>query len=280
MYENDINEYINVYLNSLDKSKLKTILEYSLVGGKCIRGFLVKHIIEVLNPKKLHWAPIVAVELIQAASLIIDDLPCMDNDEMRRGKPSTFKAFGEHESILTSFYMISESLRIINKGINESNNNSINMTNILLEYWCNLLGKNLVVGQLLDLKSDCEELLNIKTSNNDSFNENLIKYKTASLFSFCFVIAVLFSIEDDIKYNIEEFSQMGNAFGMMFQLMDDNKDQLTDDLYNNLILAEGKNNAKNKYNKYKNILINLLNKNNLYTEELQELIRQIDNKFM
>ena len=73
---------------------------------------------------------------------------------------------------------------------------------------------------------------------------------------------------------------MGNAFGMMFQLMDDNKDQLTDDLYNNLILAEGKNNAKNKYNKYKNILINLLNKNNLYTEELQELIRQIDNKFM
>lgn len=279
MYSNEISEYINKYLETLDKSKLKNALEYSLIGGKCIRGFIVKHIIETLNSKNIHWAPIVSVELIHAASLIIDDLPCMDNDSIRRGKPSAFKMFGQHESILTAFYMISESLKILNSSVNEIDiNKNKNITSILINYWCELLGKNLVVGQMMDLKSDYEELLNVKITNKNTFNENLITFKTSSLFSFCFIIGAMYS-DSNMVYDINDFSQMGNNFGMMFQLMDDNKDKEKDSKFNNYILSKGKEDATLKYNNHKINLIQLLNKYNLYTNKFKILIQKIDSDF-
>jgi len=92
MYSNEIKLYINEYLKKLNDSKLKSIIKYSIEDGKCIRGFIVKHILEILSEQIL-WEPIVAIELIHASSLIIDDLPCMDNDIERRGKPSTHVKF-------------------------------------------------------------------------------------------------------------------------------------------------------------------------------------------
>ncbi len=156
MYSNEIKLYIDQYLKNLGDSKLKSIIKYSIEDGKCIRGYIVKHILEILS-NQIIWEPIVAIELIHASSLIIDDLPCMDNDIERRGKPTTHVKFGERESILSAFYLISESCKIL---INCIAHNKDKFTNHfdsiihLINNWCNLLGENLVVGQLIVLNEN------------------------------------------------------------------------------------------------------------------------------
>jgi len=161
MFAAEIHPYLDEYFKTLNNTKTKKIIEYSVKGGKCIRGFIVKHILECfMGENNIPWEPIVIVELIHAASLIIDDLPCMDNDQIRRGKPSTFVKFGKHESILFSFYIISESLRLLSQGFKESDDGQCKFHSIT-EKWCELLGKNLVLGQLMDLQCDATEFFDI-----------------------------------------------------------------------------------------------------------------------
>ena len=83
-------------------SLLTEAMKYSLLGGKKLRAALVYSSAEcfaVKNSATLDFAA-AAVECIHAYSLIHDDLPCMDNDDLRRGKPSTHKKFGEAQALL------------------------------------------------------------------------------------------------------------------------------------------------------------------------------------
>lgn len=279
---NEIEPYIKTYIKQLDNSKLSKALIYSLEGGKCIRGYIVKVIMETFQDK-IFWEPIVAVELIQAASLIIDDLPSMDNDKYRRNKLSTFVVFGQNETIMTSFYMITESLRIMNSQLqNISDITKLkNTINILLTEWTTLCGKELVVGQLMDLKINVENLLNIKIDVNDNnFNEQLIKYKTSSLFSFCFIVGILFTYSENINYDIQDFKMMGFYFGMMYQLIDDYKDKDEDEKTNNFIVMLGIEKSIIKYKESKSKLIELLKKYNLNNERFICLIKLLDDKFI
>ena len=272
MFENYINNELNIYYSKINNSKIRSILQYSLEGGKCIRGFIVKHIMEKIG-KKIIWQPIASIELIHGISLIIDDLPCMDNDLIRRNKPSTFVKFGEKESILVSFYGISEAFKILFEGIN--NNKDIfpediyNKVQELLEYWNEEIGKNLIIGQMLDLCMDVEELLNINIAKD---KKNIMLYKTVSLFSFSFILGGIFSSID----NIIDFKKMGYLFGIMFQLMDDYKDMDTDENSANYFLQNGKKESIELYLNCKLQLLNLLEKYNLYTEEFKMLINKMD----
>ena len=278
MYGKEIEEYLNIYLEEKKGTKIHKIIEYSLIGGKCIRGFIVKHIQETLN-NKVNWEPIVAVELVQTASLIIDDLPSMDNDEVRRGKPSTFKVFGKNETILSSFYIVSESLRIINScalRIKLEDNKFSEKIHKLIEEWCTLLGDNLVLGQLMDLNNDYTDLFSVKPVVKNRFNEKLIEYKTSSLFSFSFILGGIFS-EQEI--DIEEYKKMGYYFGMMYQIIDDFKDRYTDKESINYVLKNGLEKSIKKFIESKNNLIVLLSRNGIYTEKFKKLINVIEQKW-
>lgn len=280
MYVEEVEPYLNKYYDTLEKSKIKDLIQHATNGGKCIRGFIVKHIIETLTNKKeeeIPWQPIASVELIHSASIVIDDLPCMDNDTYRRGKLSTFKHFGNNEAILSSYYMISETLRLIIDGLDEHENLSI--LKVLMNEWCYLLGKNLVIGQFLDLKGDAESYFNVKFSKTESVNDYIIKYKTCSLFSFSFLIGAFFSNKTD-EVAIQDFKDMGLHFGMMFQLMDDYRDKETDESYANYVLTKGLSAAVAKYKEARDSLIILLKKNNLYTDSFIELMQNIDKLFV
>ena len=272
MYDGEIIPYLEKYFTTIKSEQLRAIFKYSVVGGKCIRGFIVKHIIETLTGKNTdYWQAITCVELIHAASLIIDDLPCMDNDYMRRGKLSVFSKFGKHEAILMTFYMISESVRLINNGLPK---NTFERSQELINKWCDLLGKNLVIGQLLDLKSEIANYFKTDITN-DNFNTKIIKYKTCSLFSFAFILGLIFS---EKELDIKEFKTMGKHFGMMFQLVDDYKDINEDDEKINYVLKFGVQNTCVKYHQSKTQLIMLLKKNNLYTDKFKGLIAYMDNR--
>ena len=277
MYTNEVQPYLDVYYETLEQSKIRDLIQYATNGGKCIRGFIVKHIIETLTDKEVPWQPIVSVELIHSASIVIDDLPCMDNDTFRRGKSSTFKHFGNNESILSSYFIISETIRIIIDGLDDINNVKVFKT--LINEWCELLGKNLVIGQFLDLKGDAESYFNIKFSQTDSVNDYIIKYKTCSLFSFSFLMGAFFSNKIDPE-TIQDFKDMGLHFGMMFQLMDDYRDKDTDVPYANYVLSKGLEMAIEKYKQSRISLCILLKKHNLYTDKFINLLSNIDKLFV
>lgn len=280
MYSDEVQPYLDIYYNTLDKSKIRELIQHATDGGKCVRGFIVKHIIETLTGKtgaEVPWQPIASVELIHSASIVIDDLPCMDNDTYRRGKLSTFKHFGNNEAILSSYFMISETLRIIIDGLDGTDN--LRALKTLMNEWCELLGKNLVVGQFLDLKGDAESYFNVKFSQNDSINDYIIKYKTCSLFSFSFLVGAFFSDRADPE-SIQDFKDMGLHFGMMFQLMDDYRDKDTDVPYANYVLSKGLPKAIEKYKESRENLSLLLKKHNLYTDKFVTLMLNIDKLFV
>ena len=274
MYFQYIESDLLQYYNTIKNSKLKEILIYSLDGGKCIRGFIVKHLIETLTCKPCTtWQPIAAIELIHGVSLVIDDLPCMDNDLIRRNKPSTFARYGERQAILTSLYGISEAFNLLFIGIKElklDTNNYIDALEIMLRDWNDMIGKNLIIGQMLDLKENIEELINMKiefTSNN------IILYKTCSLFMFAFVLGGIYS---GMKINVEDYKMIGYYFGLMFQIMDDSRDCATDIKEVNIVLCKGKNESLSLYLDSKSKLLDLLNKNNIVTNEFMEMIENVD----
>jgi len=283
MFQAEIAPYLEKYFATLDKSRLSRMIRYAVADGKCIRGFIVKHIIETLTHSvPVLWEPIVCVELIHAASLIVDDLPCMDDDAMRRGKPSAFKAFGKHEAILSAFYIVSESLRFLSRSLKESPISDshdkyetlYNLQDKLLQEWCGLLGKNLVMGQLLDLQGSAEELFNTKLSG--SVDENIIKYKTCSLFSFSFVVGAVYG---GYASHISDFRDMGMHFGMMFQLLDDFKDIDEDKTSTNYVHLNGIKNAQIKYAAARLKFITLLHKHSLNTQAFADLIGAMDKRF-
>ena len=281
--ENDFNKYYNTIKNS----KLKDIIEYSLEGGKCVRSFIIKHLIETLSDKSINiWEPIVSIELIHGASLILDDLPCMDNDKIRRKKPSTFVKFGERQAILTSIYAISEGFKLLLNGFEKLTNlniefynqdkNKLQLIKNLINEWSNLIGDNLVVGQMLDLKENVEKLINRKLELPCNNVKQMIVYKTCSIFIFSFLLGGLFSGKD---INIQEYKDMGYHFGIMFQLMDDYRDQYTDEKDANYILTNGILKSKQIYLDSKKEFYQLLEKNNICTQELIQLVNIIDKKF-
>ena len=180
MFEREIAEDLQKYYGTLDNCKVQKIIQYSVEGGKCLRGFIVKHLIDTISNKTLKfWQPIVSVELLHSASLIIDDLPCMDNDIQRRNKPSTFIEYGERHAILASFYLISDAFKLLHQSFREIRpilekkyeeekggkfnlEKHMEMLYTMCDYWNELIGKRLIVGQFLDLREDVESLLNIK----------------------------------------------------------------------------------------------------------------------
>ena len=282
MLLNDLKDYIinelSIYYNTINNTKLKEILMYSLEGGKCIRGFIVKHLIEVLTKKPTNlWQPIVSIELIHGISLVIDDLPCMDNDMMRRNKLSTFARFGERQAILTSLFGISEALNILLDGLKILNLDStkyIDAINIITKEWHEYIGKNLVVGQMLDLKENIEELININIPVN---NDNIILYKTCSLFIFAFILGSMYS---GVNVNLEDYKKMGYHLGIMYQIMDDSRDIETDVVEANIILSKGKLEAEKLYMNSKSQFLDLINNNNILTQELLDIVGIIDSLYI
>jgi geranylgeranyl pyrophosphate synthase len=279
MFEKYIENDLIIYYNTIQHSKIREIIKYSLEGGKGIRGGIVKHIIETLSGEQNNlWQPVVSIELIHGISLVLDDLPCMDNDLTRRNKPSTFAKFGERHAILVSMYGISEAFKLLFNGLKElniQNKEYIDLIERVINEWNELIGKNLIIGQLMDFKENIGELLNLEIPNSNSHSIDLIYYKTSSLFIFAFLLGGIYS---KVQIDIDDFRKMGEYLGLMYQIMDDSNDVNTDDVHKNIILSYGIDKSLQLYEDAENKLIELLNKYNLLTTTFQDLIKKLKSK--
>ena len=148
---NDTNIFLKKFLNKQNNSKLLPAMKYGLFpGGKKIRS---KILIDIGSLLAIDYKTLIAigaaVECIHAYSLIHDDLPCMDNDKIRRGKPSTHIKFGESTAVLAGNSLQTLACEIIaSSNLNINEKIKINLIKKLSECSGHL---GIAGGQYLDL---------------------------------------------------------------------------------------------------------------------------------
>jgi len=179
-------------------------------GGKKIRTYLTKCAFDIYKIDEYKYIPIAgAIECVHSYSLIHDDLPSMDNDDLRRGKESTHKKFGESTAILAGNSLLTIAFQILSqKKLNLSEKKKIKLINLLSESSGH---SGIAGGQYLDLSYE-----KIK-KNKRQIIDMQIK-KTGKLFSFCCVAPIIMS--GKIKY-LGMFNKIGNEIGLLFQIADD-----------------------------------------------------------
>ena len=212
---NEINQRLKTILNDYPKSKVKEAMLYSLqAGGKRIRPFIVLQVIRAYNQNYHDYIDIAcALEMIHTYSLIHDDLPGMDNDDLRRGKPTCHKQFGEATAILAGDGLLNEAVNVI---IKTSLASDLKIALISCLYQASGIS-GMIYGQELDIENENKKL-SIDTLNT------IHHYKTGKLLSCAFQLGGLIASPQDVKV----LKEIGYKVGLAFQIQDDILDVISD----------------------------------------------------
>ena len=207
---NSFENFINDYELTMIDSRIKDAMVYALDGGKRFRPSLIFSIMDGFGAKReVAYHSALALEMIHTYSLIHDDLPCMDDDDYRRGKLSVHKAFEENTAVLAGDGLLTEAFGVVAKDEGISFEKRIK----IIKYLSSLAGVGgMIHGQLLDLQSENS------THVTDEMLEEIDDYKTGCLFR-CSLLIPMVLVEDEEH---EEFYNMvGTKIGRIFQIQDD-----------------------------------------------------------
>ncbi len=196
-------EYINVIFKNRG-TEIYRAMEYSLTaGGKRLRPLLCMLACEALGGKGEDALPFAAaIEMIHTYSLIHDDLPSMDNDDLRRGIPTNHKVYGEATALLAGDALLTEAFLVISEA---PFSNEIKVKAVRrLASKCG--GMGMVYGQVLDMKG------------TKTFDDLLLMYekKTSELLSAALGLGALAA-----GGNGNEFDTYAKSLGIAFQIRDD-----------------------------------------------------------
>lgn len=212
LVEKKLDEYIPVqYPEEIFES-----MRYSvLAGGKRLRPVMCLETCKLFGGNVEDALPIAcAIEMLHVQSLIHDDLPCMDNDDFRRGKPSNHKAFSESTAVLAGDALISYGIQTI---IEKSKNLSPEKVLKLVELYSNAAGVfGIIAGQIVDIQSEGKKI-DAKTL------EYIHTHKTADMFRFALKAGVVVAgVSDEV---LEHLDELGLKLGIAFQICDDILDE-------------------------------------------------------
>ena len=207
-----VDKFLIKFLNKQKPSLLVNPMKYGVIsGGKKIRSTIIFDAGKIFNISEKQLINIcAAVECIHSYSLIHDDLPCMDNDKIRRGKPATHIKFGEASAVLAGSSLLTLAFEIIADK----------------KYLLNPKAKNEIIKSLARCSGHTGiaggQELDLKFENKRKEIKQIIdmqKKKTGKLFNFC-----LHAVGVVSKKNIKEklfLSNLGEEIGLLFQLADD-----------------------------------------------------------
>ncbi len=207
-----VDKYLVNYLNNQDNSLLISPMKYGVLsGGKKIRSTIILDTGKLynLNYKKLINI-CASVECIHSYSLIHDDLPCMDDDKIRRGKPSTHIKFGEATAVLAGNSLLTLAFEMI---ADKKYNLGPKIKNDIIKLLAYSSGHTGIAGgQELDLKFE-------KKRKNLKQILDMQKKKTGKLFGFCLsAVGIVAKRESSEKRYLKD---LGEEIGLLFQLADD-----------------------------------------------------------
>ena len=208
----DTNICLRNFINKQGNSKLVPAMKYGLFpGGKKIRS---KILVDIGSLLSINYKTLItvgsAVECIHAYSLIHDDLPCMDDDKIRRGKPSTHIKFGESTAVLAGNSLQTIACEILaSTSLNIKERIKINLVRKLSECSGH---QGIAGGQYLDLFYEKKKISKKKIIEME-------KKKTGKLFSFCCAAPAI--IRNKSRKEIKFFENIGLNIGLLFQISDD-----------------------------------------------------------
>jgi geranylgeranyl diphosphate synthase type II len=225
-YRKQIEEELRCSIERLgEKNRLRDACEYALTnGGKRLRPIFVLMIADAIGKGLDAMPAALGVEFFHTASLIADDLPCMDDDDTRRSRPSLHKAFGESIAILSSYTLIAAGYGAIyenGKKMKEHPHLGFRadaVSVLCLESATRCAGlKGATNGQFLDLYPPDSKLETI---------QKIMFQKTVTLFEISFIFGWLFGGGDPERLDLVRKSAY--HLGMAFQIADDLQDDLQD----------------------------------------------------
>ena len=205
---NSFEKHIEDYLNRQRPCLILDAMKYALEGGKRFRPRITFAIAKGfgIDEEKAYDAAM-ALEFIQTYSLIHDDLPAMDNDDFRRGKPSLHKAFREDIAILTGDQLLTDAFKIVSMSTSYDDETKVNIISALGRY---AGSDGMIYGQLLDVTCDNEQI------NREKLVE-IQENKTGGLFKISCLIPMYIAKCDKEDY----FIKLGRLIGLIFQNQDD-----------------------------------------------------------
>ena len=209
---NDTNLFLENFIKKQKKTELISAMNYGLFpGGKKIRS---KILLDIGSLYKINYKTLIvvgaAVECIHAYSLIHDDLPCMDNDNLRRGKPSTHVKFGESTAVLAGNSLLTMAFEILaSNNFKVEEKIKVQLIKRLSECSGHL---GIAGGQYLDLSFEKKKI------SKKKIVEMEIK-KTGKLFSFCCMAPAIIKKRKFKEINF--FEDVGANIGLLFQIADD-----------------------------------------------------------
>ena len=201
-------------------------MKYSVTnGGKRLRPFLVCETAAMFGIEKEKALPVaMALEMLHSYSLIHDDLPAMDNDDLRRGKPTCHKVFGEATAILAGDGLLTYAFGIISSdSLHFSPQIRCRLINMLSSAAGSFDG--MVAGQMIDLAVETMDISKIK--DKEAIIERIEELKTGRLLRYaCEAGAVLGGANEKERMAIIEYSR---KIGRSFQIVDDILDAVGDE---------------------------------------------------
>ena len=275
---NNFEEKLANSLNYLEDSRVKEAMLYSLCApAKRLRPQLVYGVLKAygVNEEQGDKAAI-AIEMIHSYSLIHDDLPCMDNDDLRRGRKTCHKQFDEATALLAGDGLLSEAFGFVATA---TYNQSVN--NDLVCEFVKAIGSNgMILGQMIDLMSE-----NTKV-DYDTIRK--IDYlKTGCLFSLALVSGCIIAGR---KGDIEVWRNIGFKLGLAFQIQDDCLDVISSEEVLGKSVSDEKNqkttfvselgfeNAQKLYLQYFEEIEEDVKKMNVHGEQVLSIFNLIKNR--
>ena len=206
--EEALTEYLSSFRNEVPV--LADAMRYSaLGGGKRIRPFLVLEFCRVFGGDPEKALPLAcALEMIHCYSLIHDDLPCMDDDDLRRGKPTTHVKFGEANALLAGDALLTYAFETASKA-------DLDPQSVVkaIRYLASAAGPDgMVGGQMLDLFAEDNEI-------NEAALRSLYSMKTGALIRCACVLGCIAANADSEK--IEAAVSYAEKIGLTFEIIDD-----------------------------------------------------------
>ena len=197
---------------------LTSAMKYSLLGGgKRIRAFLTLAFAEIYGADEEAAMPFAcALEMVHAYSLIHDDLPCMDDDDMRRGKPSCHKQYGEATALLAGDSLLTLAFEVC------ASNNKVSPKSVVLavKTLADLAGYNgMCGGQEIDLAEKVETYDKLK---------KLHSMKTSALIKAACLLGLYAATDSPDEETVNNISEYAECLGIAFQIHDDILDVTSD----------------------------------------------------
>ncbi len=238
---NLINEKLDEYMQITYPESIFKAMKYTLMlPGKRLRPIMCLETAKILGCDINKMLPTAcAIEMLHVQSLIHDDLPCMDNDDYRRGKLSNHKVFGEANAVLAGDALLTFAPQLI---IEKSEDLSMTqIVRILHEYTKFAGAYGLIAGQVVDIESEGGKLDKTKEHTLDFIHLN----KTAVLFRLAIRCGAIGAGADD--KTIEELDDFAKKFGLAFQIYDDIMDEISSFEEMGKTIGKDKNSGKLTY---------------------------------